>query len=213
MLTLCSLMFRLQKYGQQTARKRSNDIKEMKKIVVKPAKIKIKAKQSQVGCPPTHSKLFKQFTRTRGVDAKIPNKSVIERAPTRRQKFFHLCLFDVLTNTKMANKLPKTPHTNIEITVALDGADKNIFVVFEIFKPKLLLIFASGFSMPKEIAQRSSTIQSKFKHQSFDPYMTQAYNIRYCYYRCHFYYFHGRNYRVKLEELCTADSKGEYLCD
>lgn len=59
----------------------------------------------------------------------------------------------------------------MEIIVVLDGVDKNIFVVFEIFKFKFLLIIVFEFFMLKEIVQCIFMIQSNFKYQLFDLYM------------------------------------------
>lgn len=56
----------------------------------------------------------------------------------------------------------------MEIIVVLDGVDKNIFVVFEIFKFKFLLIIVFEFFMLKEIVQCIFMIQSNFKYWLFD---------------------------------------------
>lgn len=59
----------------------------------------------------------------------------------------------------------------MEIIVVLDGVDKNIFVVFEIFKFKFLLIIVFEFFMLKEIVQCIFMSQNNLKYQLFDLYM------------------------------------------
>lgn len=104
----------------------------------------------------------------------------------------------------MANKFPNTPHTNIEITVALDGDDKNISLGLEVFKLKFRWWMISVLPMPVSTANNSSMFFHATKHLHVilliqDPHATKV-NVTII---SRFYQFHCGNCKVTADWLCN----------